>query len=282
MTLETNINGEDVRRSYSLCSSPLDNEWKVGIKKVPKGDKPAPASQTSSYIAHMKLIIFIKQVPKGDKDPFALRRAAIGALRIIVEKELPLDIERLALQAVSQYQGRLTNDKVVADVVDFMLGRFRSWYQDEGVAVDVILAVLAKRPTEPADFDKRIKAVNHFRTLPSAESLAAANKRVGNILAKYSGELPEQVDASLLSEVQEQALASQIDAMKERVEPMIDTGDYQHALTALSELKEAIDAFFDHVMVMAEDEAVKVNRLTMLSQLRKLFVQIADISLLQS
>ncbi|WP_018691200.1 glycine--tRNA ligase subunit beta [Algicola sagamiensis] len=227
-------------------------------------------------------IFGIGQVPKGDKDPFALRRAAIGALRIIVEKELPLDIERLALQAVSQYQGRLTNDKVVADVVDFMLGRFRSWYQDEGVAVDVIQAVLAKRPTEPADFDKRIKAVNHFRTLPSAESLAAANKRVGNILAKYSGELPEQVDASLLSEVQEQALASQIDAMKERVEPMMGTGDYQHALTALSELKEAIDAFFDHVMVMAEDEAVKVNRLTMLSQLRKLFVQIADISLLQS
>ncbi len=129
-------------------------------------------------------IFGIGQHPKGDKDPFALRRAALGVLRIIVEKRLPLDLQTLTEEAVRLYGDKLTNANVVDDVIEFMLGRFRAWYQEEGHSVDTIQAVLARRPTRPADFDARVKAVSHFRTLEQAAALAAANKRVSNILAK--------------------------------------------------------------------------------------------------
>ncbi len=119
-------------------------------------------------------IFGIGQHPKGDKDPFALRRAALGVLRIIVEKNLALDLQTLTEEAVRLYGDKLTNGKVVDDVIDFMLGRFRAWYQDEGYSVDTIQAVLARRPTKPADFDARMKAVSHFRTLEEAAALAAA------------------------------------------------------------------------------------------------------------
>lgn len=128
-------------------------------------------------------IFGIGQHPKGDKDPFALRRAALGVLRIIVEKNLSLDLQTLTEEAVRLYGSKLTNAKVVDDVIEFMLGRFRAWYQDEGHSVDTIQAVLARRPTKPADFDARVKAVTYFRTLDAAAALAAANKRVSNILA---------------------------------------------------------------------------------------------------
>ncbi|MEE6039184.1 glycine--tRNA ligase subunit beta, partial [Avibacterium paragallinarum] len=136
-------------------------------------------------------IFGIGQHPKGDKDPFALRRAALGVLRIIVEKKLPLDLTDLVKKSTALFGDKLTNSNVVDYVVDFMLGRFRAWYQEEGIAVDVIQAVLARRPTRPADFDARVRAVAHFRTLDAAEALAAANKRVSNILAKAEGEIGE-------------------------------------------------------------------------------------------
>ena len=141
-------------------------------------------------------IFGIGQHPKGDKDPFALRRAALGVLRIIVEKNLNLDLQTLTEEAVRLYGDKLTNAKVVDDVIDFMLGRFRAWYQDEGYSVDTIQAVLARRPTRPADFDARMKAVSHFRTLEAASALAAANKRVSNILAKSDETLNERVNAA--------------------------------------------------------------------------------------
>ena len=162
-----------------------------------------------------------------------------------------------------------------------MLGRFRAWYQDEGHSVDVIQAVLALRPTQPADFDKRVKAVSHFRSLDAAESLAAANKRVGNILAKFDGELAAGVDSSLLVEDAEKALATEIASTLEQLAPVFAEGDYQQALSELANLREPVDAFFDNVMVMADDEKLKVNRLTMLNQLRNEFLKVADISLLQ-
>ncbi|MDO6500603.1 glycine--tRNA ligase subunit beta [Photobacterium sanguinicancri] len=230
-------------------------------------------------------IFGIGQAPKGS-DPFALRRAALGVLRIIVEKGYNLDLADLIAKAKSLFanedgSSKLTNDNVEAEVIDFMLGRFRAWYQDEGHSVDVIQAVLALRPTQPADFDKRVKAVSHFRSLDAAESLAAANKRVGNILAKFDGELAANVDSSLLVEDAEKALAADIAAMLEKLVPVFAQGDYQQALSDLATLREAVDAFFDNVMVMADDEKLKVNRLTMLSQLRNEFFKVADISLLQ-
>ncbi|EDP58754.1 glycine--tRNA ligase subunit beta [Vibrio sp. AND4] len=230
-------------------------------------------------------IFGIGQAPKGS-DPFALRRASLGVLRIIVEYGYHLDLVDLVAKAKSLFAqedgtSRLTNDNVEQEVIEFMLGRFRAWYQDEGFSIDIIQAVLARRPTKPADFDQRVKAVSHFRELEAAESLAAANKRVGNILAKFDGELAADIDLALLQENAEKALAESVEVMTEALEPAFATGNYQEALSKLADLREPVDAFFDNVMVMADDEALKKNRLTLLNNLRNLFLQIADISLLQ-
>lgn len=225
-------------------------------------------------------IFGIGQAPKGS-DPFALRRASLGVLRIIVEYGYNLDLVDLVAKAKSLFGDRLTNDSVEQDVIEFMLGRFRAWYQDEGFSVDIIQAVLARHPTKPADFDKRVKAVSHFRELEAAEALAAANKRVGNILAKFDGQLATEINLTLLQEDAEKALAEEVEVMTEALEPAFATGDYQQALSKLAALREPVDAFFDNVMVMADDEALKQNRLTLLNNLRNLFLQIADISLLQ-
>ncbi|UDM63289.1 glycine--tRNA ligase subunit beta [Pseudoalteromonas piscicida] len=227
-------------------------------------------------------IFGIGQTPKGDKDPFALRRAAIGALRIMVEKELPLDIQDIVAKAMTLFGDKLNNANVADEVVEFMLGRFRAWYQDEGISVDVIQAVLARRPTSPVDFDRRVKAVSHFRTLAEAETLAAANKRVNNILAKNNVASEAAVESSLLQEEAEQTLAAQVAALTAELAPVYAEGDYQTALTRLASLREAVDNFFDNVMVMADDEAVKANRLALLGQLSKLFLNTADISVLQN
>lgn len=225
-------------------------------------------------------IFGIGQAPKGS-DPFALRRASLGVLRIIVEKSYNLDLVDLIAKAKSLFGDKLSNDNVESDVIDFMLGRFRAWYQDEGFSVDIIQAVLARRPTKPADFDQRVKAVSHFRELDAAEALAAANKRVGNILAKNEAELAETVNESLLVEDAENQLAEKIAHYQVELAPAFAAHDYQTILASLADLREVVDTFFDNVMVMADDEAVKLNRLTMLSQLRSLFLQVADISLLQ-
>ncbi|BCG07585.1 glycine--tRNA ligase subunit beta [Buttiauxella agrestis] len=226
-------------------------------------------------------IFGIGQHPKGDKDPFALRRAALGVLRIIVEKNLPLDLQTLTEEAVRLYGEKLTNQKVVDEVIDFMLGRFRAWYQEEGHSVDTIQAVLARRPTKPADFDARMKAVSHFRTLEAASALAAANKRVSNILAKSDETLQDHVRASVLKEAEEMDLARQLVILRDKLEPFFAEGRYQEALVELAALREPVDKFFDKVMVNAEDKELRINRLTLLAKLRELFLQVADISLLQ-
>ena len=225
-------------------------------------------------------IFGIGQAPKGSADPFALRRAALGALRIIVEKNLPLDLEDLVKKSAALFGDKLTNQNVVSDVVDFMLGRFRAWYQDEGIAVDVIQAVLARRPTRPADFDARVRAVSHFRTLDSAEALAAANKRVSNILAKADAAIGE-INLTACVEPAEKALAEAVLALRTEVQPLIAQGDYTAVLDKLANLRAPVDSFFDNVMVNAEDSALRQNRLAILNTLQGLFLQVADISVLQ-
>ena len=225
-------------------------------------------------------IFGIGQAPKGSADPFALRRAALGALRIIVEKNLPLDLEDLVKKSAALFGDKLTNQNVVADVVDFMLGRFRAWYQDEGIAVDVIQAVLARRPTRPADFDARVRAVSHFRTLDSAEALAAANKRVSNILAKADAAIGE-INLTACVEPAEKALAEAVLALRTEVQPLIAQGDYTAVLDKLANLRAPVDSFFDNVMVNAEDPVLRQNRLAILNTLQDLFLQVADISVLQ-
>ena len=225
-------------------------------------------------------IFGIGQAPKGSADPFALRRAALGALRIIVEKNLSLDLEDLVKKSAALFGDKLTNQNVVADVVDFMLGRFRAWYQDEGIAVDVIQAVLARRPTRPADFDARVRAVSHFRTLDSAEALAAANKRVSNILAKADAAIGE-INLTACVEPAEKALAEAVLALRTEVQPLIAQGDYTAVLDKLANLRAPVDSFFDNVMVNAEDPVLRQNRLAILNTLQDLFLQVADISVLQ-
>lgn len=225
-------------------------------------------------------IFGIGQAPKGSADPFALRRAALGALRIIVEKNLPLDLTEIVQKSAALFGDKLTNTNVVDDVVDFMLGRFRAWYQEEGIAVDVIQAVLARRPTKPADFDARVRAVAHFRTLEAAEALAAANKRVSNILAKAENEIGEiQLDRCI--EQEEKALAENVLALQSEINPLIAQGNYVAVLDKLANLRQPVDNFFEKVMVNVEAPELRQNRLAILKTLQGLFLQVADISLLQ-
>ncbi|GHD41715.1 glycyl-tRNA synthetase beta chain [Marinobacter persicus] len=222
----------------------------------------------------------INQPPSGTRDPFGLRRASLGVLRIIIERELPLDLQTLCEWAEENFTV-LTEQNTASTVVDYMLERFRAHYDEQGISAEVYLAVHARRPTRPLDFDRRVKAVEAFRQLPEAQALAGANKRVSNILTKQGGDsIGETVDSSLLQDAAEKALAEQVDAQAEKVVPLFEQGDYASALSSLASLRAPVDTFFDEVMVMAEDEAVRNNRLALLNRLRNLFLRVADISLL--
>lgn len=226
-------------------------------------------------------IFGIGQAPTGSKDPFALRRSAIGILRLVTENNLDVSIEELIKLALAAYGAVLKDHaKTLADAVAFLEGRYRAKYEDQGVAVDVIQAVQALSPKSPLDFDKRVTAVNHFRDLPEAAALAAANKRVANILAKEAAPTGEIVEAKLVEDA-EKALYSEIQNILPVVQPLLDAKDYTTALSKLAALRAPIDAFFEGVMVMADDAELKANRLRLLAQLRELFTSVADISVLQ-
>ncbi|WP_028468250.1 glycine--tRNA ligase subunit beta [Neptunomonas japonica] len=224
----------------------------------------------------------IKQPPTGSKDPFALRRASLGILRIIIERELNLDLTDVVAKAVSLHKDLPAADTATKQVTDFMLERLRAWYEDKGVSIDSYLAVVAVRPTQPLDFDKRVNAVNNFKALPQAASLAAANKRVSNILAKNKTSESASVEAPLLNQAEEVALNNSVDALQSRIQPLFEAGDYTKALAELATLQTDVDAFFDAVMVMDEDIKVRNNRIAILAKLRALFLRTADISLLNS
>jgi glycyl-tRNA synthetase beta chain len=231
-------------------------------------------------------IFGIDQAPTGSKDPFSLRRSAIGVLRILIEKQLPINLIGLVEQAIRNYNADGAN-KVVkmgdtfTQVIDFMNSRYRAMYTEQGVSVDTIQAVLAINPHMPLDFDQRIRAVSGFRALPQAATLAEINKRVANILAKSDGEVAEQVDATLLTEAAEQSLNNAVNTAKATVAPLQATADYPQILQALITLEAPLTDFFDHVMVNAEDAALKANRLALLKQVRELFLTVADIGELQ-
>jgi glycyl-tRNA synthetase beta chain len=222
----------------------------------------------------------INQPPTGSKDPFALRRAALGVLRIIVEHKLDIDLHELLSIAVAQHKDLPAADGLADRVLDFMLDRFRAWYDDRGISAETFLSVHALRPTSPLDFDHRIDAVNHFRNLPEAAALASANKRVSNILTKQGGDISTDTNPSLLHEQAERELCEQLDAIEREITPLFERGEYRNALERLAQLRQSVDNFFDQVMVMADDEALKLNRLALLARLRRLFLGVADISLL--
>ncbi len=227
-------------------------------------------------------IFGIGEVPSGDKDPFGLRRAALGVLRIMIEGELSLDLRALLKEAVDQYQLTFEPGGVIDDVYAFMMERLRAYYQDDGVAPDVFESVIACQPAEPHDLDRRIRAVSAFRQMPQAESLAAANKRIRNILRQAGGvgKLPPDA-ANRLQEKAERQLADALADMETVVSPLFDARDYTPALKKLARLRTPVDTFFDDVMVMVDDVDLRNARLDLLNRLSQLFLRVADISRLQ-
>lgn len=226
-------------------------------------------------------IFAIGQPPSGAKDPFALRRAALGVLRILVEGQVDLDLQESLQRAAAGFDPALNAAQVVEAVFEFILERLRGYYLDQGIRTDTFEAVLECRPTRPLDFDQRIRAVSAFRELPEAASLAAANKRIRNILKKIDGALPLQVQPDLLREAAEQALAARLVHLSSEVVPLMDRGLYAEALSRLATLRNPVDAFFDQVLVMAEDPALRDNRIALLNELGSLFLRVADFSRLQ-
>jgi glycyl-tRNA synthetase beta chain len=223
----------------------------------------------------------IGQVPSGDKDPYALRRAALGVLRTLIECALPLDLEELLAQAARTYPNSLAAHKVVVQVFDFMMERLRAYYIESGARPDVFDAVLAQRPTRPYDFELRIRAVAVFREMPEAESLAAANKRIRNILKQNDEAIAAKVSVKQLVEPAESALYEQLSALSDEVTSLFDRGEYTPALRRLAGLREAVDSFFDKVMVMTDEADLRRNRLALLARLNGLFLRAADFSRLQ-
>ncbi|MGQ7246256.1 glycine--tRNA ligase subunit beta [Halomonas sp. V046] len=230
-------------------------------------------------------IFGIGQRPSGTKDPFALRRAAIGVLNIMIKGELALDLRELLELAVAQHQtkgkGLPKVDGLVEDVLGYMLDRFRAWALDEGIGAEVYLAVRARPVTQPLDFARRLRAVSHFAGRDEAAALAAANKRVSNILAKQAHDGSTAVDAGLLNEQAEATLHEAVARCQQQVAPLFQSASYSDALDVLASLRAPVDAFFDQVMVMADDSAVRANRLALLASLQALFLEIADIAELQ-
>lgn len=225
-------------------------------------------------------IFGIGMLPTGSKDPYALRRAALGVLRILIEKQLELDLHTALQTAVNQYGSAVKSDGLVDQVQDFIFDRLRARYEDEGIDVSVYQSVRSVHPDSPLDFDQRVQAVQAFRRLPEAEALAAANKRVANILAKADSTVPGTVDQQLLSETAEQALAAALSDAEAAVAPLARQRQYSATLNRLAALREPVDAFFDQVLVNAEDERIRANRYALLARLRGLFLGVADISLL--
>lgn len=226
-------------------------------------------------------IFAIGQAPTGEKDPFGLRRAALGVLRTLIECRLELDLEQLIQQSASSYPADIQAGTVHGQVFEFMMERLRHYYLDQGVAIDTFEAVLARRPGRPLDFHQRLLAVEAFRRLPEAESLAAANKRIMNILKQASGPVNGAVRSELLQDAAEQQLARELDTISYQIEPLLARSDYTAALTRLAGLRDSIDNFFDHVMVMCDDQVLRDNRLALLNHLSNLFQRTADISRLQ-
>ncbi|MBI1196171.1 MAG: glycine--tRNA ligase subunit beta [Gammaproteobacteria bacterium] len=228
-------------------------------------------------------IFAIGQAPTGDRDPFALRRSALGILRMMVEDKLPLDLVSLIDVAAGAYekQGMAVANEVRETIFEFMIDRLRAYFADQGVDPDVFEAVRLCRPTVPSDFAARVHAVSSFRNLPEAAGLAQANKRIRNILRKSGETIPEQVDADLLREMAEQGLAEAMSGMEDRVKPLLDQGRYGDVLELLAGLHRPVDAYFEAVMVMADDAGLRLNRLAQLQALSNMFLQVADISALQ-
>jgi glycyl-tRNA synthetase beta chain len=266
---------------------PEDVALALNEQYMPRGaGAELPSTLTGSAVAIAdKLdtlvgIFGIGMLPTGSKDPYALRRAALGILRILIEKKLDLDLAATISFAIEQFGAKVKDDGLASLVQDFIFDRLRARYEDEGVEVAVYQAVRAVNPVSPLDFDQRVQAVQAFRALPEADALAAANKRVSNLLSKAEGNVAAGIEAHYFDSPSEFSLNAAIQQADHAVQPLAQARLYSEALAQLAALRDPVDAFFAAVMVNAEDPSVRANRYALLAKLRSLFLGVADISLL--
>lgn len=277
-TYYARLNGEPETIAAAIEEQYLPKFSGDVLPKTPIGICLALADRLDTLVG----IFGIDQAPTGSKDPFSLRRSAIGVLRILIEKKLPINLKELIEQAVENYQGKLADDqKTLTQVMAFINSRYRAMYTEQGISVDSIQAVLAINPNQPLDFDQRLQAVNEFHNLPQAATLAEINKRVANILAKSEGEVGQSVNESVLAEEAEKTLYQALTVAKTEVAPLQAEAKYNQILQSLATLEAPLTGFFDNVMVNSEDEALKANRLALLKQVRELFLTVADVGELQ-
>jgi len=275
-------------RYYALADGePAEVAWALEEQYFPKqSGGPTPVSKTGQILAIAEKtdtltgIFSAGLIPTGDKDPYALRRAALGALRIIIENQLNLDIKDLIAFSLAQFTHEFDRDETYKLVVDFIFDRLRGYCLDQGYTADEFDAVISVTPAEPLDFIQRLRAVKLFRQLPEAESLAAANKRIRNILRKSDTEAPRSV-GDLIEAQEKQLLAAALQSALD-IQPLLVNRDYQAALNRLAQLRNDVDAFFDHVMVMTDNLDLRANRLALLTLVSEQFLTCADISRLQS
>ena len=270
------LEGEPQAVARALSEQYLPRFADDGIAQTGVGQSLAIADRLDTIVG----IFAIGQKPSGVKDPFALRRLSLGVLRTLIEGELELDLEALLTQAADGLSGKAQAD--VPEVFEFMLERLRAYYLSKDISPQIFDSVASVKPTSPLDFDRRINAVKAFTQLPEAESLAAANKRINNILKKNSVSQKAAVDSSLFEGDAESDLYKALSDLKPQVTSYFEAGDYTPALQALSQLRTPVDTFFDQVMVMAEDDAIKNNRLALLSEMRELNSHVANLGALQS
>ncbi len=219
--------------------------------------------------------------PSGNRDPFGLRRAALGVVRILIERGVDIDLRALIEVAIdAQPTGKQSADQLASDLYAFISDRLRRYFldRDSGLAAETFDAVMVRQPSSLLDFDRRLAAVQTFARLDQAKSLAAANKRIANILRKAGNPAGLVVKKKLLQDDAELALFSALESAREKVGPLLAARAYADVLNVLADLRDPVDRFFDDVMVMADDDAVKNNRLALLSELRALFLDVADIS----
>jgi glycyl-tRNA synthetase beta chain len=293
--LTTNLVGEfpelqGVMGSYYAAHDGLSNDIVVAMREqyLPRfaGDS-LPVSRVGLALALADRIdtlvgaFSINQIPTGDKDPYGLRRAALGVLRIIIETKLDLDLKVLIANALTHFPATSENKAMTSQIVTFMQERLRAWYQDQGITPDVFAAVAALNITNPLDADERIKAVQAFKKLTEAGALSAANKRVSNILAKETVMSDGLIQSVLFEHDAERVLAEQVDKQHKTIATLVAAKRYDQVLLQLSTLRQPVDDFFDQVMVMTDDKPKRDNRILLLNKLRGLFLQVADIALLQ-
>ncbi len=273
---EAEADGEDPAVAEAIRSHYQPRFWGDELPASDLGQIISLADRLDSLVG----IFGIGKAPTGDKDPFGLRRAALSVLRILLEKQRPLKLSELLDNAIAAYPQGLLAEDTAAQVQAYILERQRGYYTDNGLAAEIVNAVYACERDTPLDMQKRMVAVQHFIELPAAENLAAANKRIHNLLKKTEEAIAETVDSSLFEEAAETTLYEALDQCRPQLAKQLKTQDYTAALETLAGLGEAVDNFFDAVMVMAEDKALRQNRLALLGQLRQLFLEVADVSLL--